>query len=259
MNWRWILILSVVVMGCSEQEGDRQLETGYAALELNVPGEFVTIQEALNAAAPGDTVLVAPGDYTENVTLHCTVTLQGAGPGQTILRGQVRFFSKDGCTVTGFTVTAEGASGYSPDVGISVDGELFEVVDNVVEGFGSGIGVEATVEGELSRNLLRNNGTGIEVNEAAVVLMQNNVVTNNSKSGIVLYSMCSGIDIVHNTVVGNGFAVDYEQGGAGIVLGPFCSEKVQNNIVVSNRGGINSMDGSNSQNQLPTASGRPSG
>ena len=34
---------------------------------LNVPGEYSTIQSALSAAGNGDTVLVQPGTYTENI------------------------------------------------------------------------------------------------------------------------------------------------------------------------------------------------
>lgn len=34
---------------------------------INVPGDYSTIQEGINAAADGDTVLVQPDSYTENI------------------------------------------------------------------------------------------------------------------------------------------------------------------------------------------------
>jgi OOP family OmpA-OmpF porin len=49
------------------------------AKEINVPGDFSKIQEALNAAEPGDVILIAGGDYTENLLITKSVTLQGAG------------------------------------------------------------------------------------------------------------------------------------------------------------------------------------
>ena len=35
--------------------------------ELPVPGQYGTIQEAIEAASDGDTVVVAPGRYVENI------------------------------------------------------------------------------------------------------------------------------------------------------------------------------------------------
>ena len=37
--------------------------TGAAAAEIRVPADYETIQEALDTAGDGDTVLVAPGEY----------------------------------------------------------------------------------------------------------------------------------------------------------------------------------------------------
>lgn len=44
-------------------------------------GDFNTIQEAIDAANPGDLILVAPGEYDELVIMHKPVKLQGWGAG----------------------------------------------------------------------------------------------------------------------------------------------------------------------------------
>ncbi len=37
---------------------------------INVPDDHETIQEAINASEDGDTVLVAAGEYVENITIE---------------------------------------------------------------------------------------------------------------------------------------------------------------------------------------------
>src|SRR5207237_6257366 len=54
----------------------------FAAI-IHVPADQSTIQAAINAAAPaGDTIIVAAGTYTGNVTINKSVTLLGANAGR---------------------------------------------------------------------------------------------------------------------------------------------------------------------------------
>lgn len=61
------------------------------AFTLHVPEEYTTIQSAINAAADGDTVLVSPGTYTENVDYlgKAIVLTSAAGPTFTTIRSVV--------------------------------------------------------------------------------------------------------------------------------------------------------------------------
>jgi len=53
---------------------------------LHVPGQYATIQSAVDAAATGATIVVAPGTYTEQVSITKSVSLRGAGASATIIQ-----------------------------------------------------------------------------------------------------------------------------------------------------------------------------
>lgn len=53
---------------------------------LHVPGQYATIQSAIDAAPTGATIVVAPGTYTEQVSITKSVFLRGAGASATIIQ-----------------------------------------------------------------------------------------------------------------------------------------------------------------------------
>ena len=56
--------------------------------ELHVPEDFATIQEAIDAAVDGDTIIIAAGTYNETLSTEKNdIALEGAGNDQTIIVG----------------------------------------------------------------------------------------------------------------------------------------------------------------------------
>jgi predicted outer membrane repeat protein len=125
-----------------------------AAVRL-VPGQYPTIQAAIDAAVDGDTIIVAPGTYYENTDFdEKSITLTSADPNDpntvaaTILdangSGSVVTFpdtEAEGveCMLSGFTITG----GNSPDGGgIYCDGEnrTIAITDCVITGNTAGEG-----------------------------------------------------------------------------------------------------------------------
>ena len=43
---------------------------------IYVPDDYLTIQATVNAANPGDTIIVYPGTYTENVDVNKSLTIK---------------------------------------------------------------------------------------------------------------------------------------------------------------------------------------
>ncbi len=51
------------------------------AKTIEVPKDYSTIQAAINAAQPGDLILIAPGTYKENLTIRKSIELRGMDAG----------------------------------------------------------------------------------------------------------------------------------------------------------------------------------
>jgi FtsP/CotA-like multicopper oxidase with cupredoxin domain len=87
---------------------------------IRVPQDYATIQAAIDDAAPGDLILVSPGEYEEQLILWKPVRLQGAGAGSTFINGLKRptetlvaWREKMDCV---FGVNAAGCDGADFDV-----------------------------------------------------------------------------------------------------------------------------------------------
>lgn len=68
------------------------------------PADYSTISDALDAASPGDIILVQAGTYHEDVEMKEQVVVKGEGPDNTVLQGVVVFDRVQGARFEGFTV-----------------------------------------------------------------------------------------------------------------------------------------------------------
>jgi plastocyanin len=86
---------------------------------LGVPDDFETIQEAVDAAAPGDMVLVEPGVYNEDVDVETDgITIRGTDRNEVILDGEfeldngIRVLGADGVVVENMTARNYAVNGF---------------------------------------------------------------------------------------------------------------------------------------------------
>ncbi len=222
------------------REGVKLQITGNKFLNVN-PGQ--SIQLAIDHASPGDDVVVAAGNYTENLTLRSSVNVIGAGSGMVTLNG---VGSGDVVTVTnvtntefsGFTVQNSGTG--SGDAGFEISGGSPLIRANIVQGNTSGIRIFSNSTAFLCGNTVRDNGNsgnglvdwGIIVLSGATPLISNNIVTGN-EVGIYLFpANTSGTRIANNTVAAND--------GDGIWCND-SSPEIKNNLVTGNAPGISGL------------------
>ena len=105
---------------------------------INVPADYATIQEALDNAASGETVLVQPGVYREtlNLTLSKDYVLQGVDRATTIVDGErirpTLYIATDkDVSVSGLTLTNSLAHGVNAN--ILAEFNVFIISDCIID------------------------------------------------------------------------------------------------------------------------------
>jgi hypothetical protein len=234
---------------------------------------YSTIQAAITAAASGDTINVAAGTYTENLSIFDkNLTINGAGAGKTIIDGNASangwiVYSNSQLALTGVTITngngpAGGGGIYNAgamtlagsDVSVnsaSVFGggianfgtatiENSSISGNKTSGSGGGIvnGDTLTIRDSTIANnsALGGDGGGI-YNSAGQLTIIGSAIAGNSASGvaggIVNFSL-TPVSIVNSTISGNTATGN----GGGIVNGGSSTLALTNSTVANNKGGI---------------------
>ena len=151
-------------------------------ITVNGSGNYGSIQQAINDALSGDTVIVQGGTYTENLTLPAGVSLTGASPKLTILTaasGDVIVCSGNTTPSTISQVTVTGGQ-----VGInSANGTV--TLENIVIHHTGNDGTTSAVAGVLkviNCTIAHNGAMGIH--SAGTTTVRNVIATGNVSDGV---------------------------------------------------------------------------
>jgi len=232
---------------------------------LRVPADYASIQEGINHATNGDTVLVAPGTYYENINFR----------GKNIVVASHYFYSHDVSDIQSTII--DGGRPVYPDTGscvLFVSGEDSTAVlkgftvthgtgtvtwwpgDKVTHRDGGGV-VVVNSSPMIKNNFITNNGItttclnggGIGAHSQSNPKILNNVIDSNKASfaaGISIFEL-SNATIMNNIVCGNIGGWQYGGGGMGVDVRNAVSY-IENNTIVSNtaNGTYSSASGSGS-------------
>lgn len=212
-----LVFICFFIHPCLAQDGKENV--------IRVPQDYPTIQEGIDNAEKGDTVLVWPGKYPENIDFKgkAIVLKSESGPQKTVINGRkkapvvvFRSGENNDSVLEGFTVE----NGFAPGKtrgggGILCLGSGPLIKNNIIKNnrAENGGGVLCQDSGKkrplIISNLIEENsavkGGGIR-SSASSALIANNVITGNkaSRLGGGIYWRQDGFpSIINNTITGN--------------------------------------------------------
>jgi len=221
---------------------------------------FNSITEGIEAVTSGKSVIVAAGDYEEQLIINKGIDLRGAGKESTIIsgleymEGNLITVTADDVTISGFTIDGRLAT----SMGIYSDSSSsIEISDNIIQShrdsgilyhrtsddypsgiyvhdneicrnFLNGIKVTGAGSGIIEGNIIRNSDCGIKASNDASLEVKKNNIYNNYDSGVFCRDN-SSLLIWGNEITSN---------GCGIRVGEKYSDTTTPDIGGGARGGI---------------------
>ena len=195
--------------------------------------DFTGIQDAINAANAGDTIIVRDGAYTENMNVNKSLMIRSEnGADATIVQAKnsdnhVFEVTADYVNIRGFTVTgAADADG----IRLYRYANHCDVSDNNCSNNACGIVLHTSSNNSISKNTCKNNSNGIHLcgfsNNNTI---SNNTVSENDCDGIHMDSSSNNNTISNNSIWNN---------WNGIFCGSASNNTISNNMVCKNNEGI---------------------
>jgi hypothetical protein len=126
------------------------------------PADFHMIQEAINAATPGDTVFAYNGTYHECLTVNKTLRLLGEGADRTTVVSEpintnTVNITANNVTLSGFKITTGFDWTYPPPMGIiivEVYGSYIELTKNILNSSYAGLGLSGSHNTVMNNSIL---------------------------------------------------------------------------------------------------------
>lgn len=184
------------------------MNRGYLYVGGGGPGNYTTIQAAINNATNGDTIYVYNNTYNENVdTKLKKITLLGEDRDTTIIQGVstspvIRIGTSD-TTISTFTLIGTPTQTI---IQVTTLSENIFITNNLIKDGGYGVSLAVTTSKvTIESNIIKNNAfSGIQGQTTTYNTIKDNSIENNGAQGIDLSLGSHHISILTNSIRNNG-------------------------------------------------------
>ena len=197
-------------------------------------GYYDTINQAIENATEGDTVIVYPGCYQETLTIDKSLTLKGVKKETTIIdgnfEGDVIHVTADNVNINSLTIKNAGNVSYA-DAGIDIASSNNSIVNSIILNCGYyavNLGTNSN-NNIIQFNNISNNIWGLYLSYSSGNNISNNVILNNSEYSMYLASQSSDNEIFNNEFSENNYAIRIKSSN---------DNKVIRNIFADNERGV---------------------
>lgn len=198
------------------------------------PGQYQSIQAAIDVSRPGDTIEVRAGSYTGNITINKQLTLEGVS--KPVLRGEgvgsVITTLADSCVIRGFVIEHSGGDLSREDSGILLKSSKNQIEDNLLRDILYGIYLYSSHGNTLRGNRIRgraeleegDRGAGLHLWNSPDNIIEDNTISE-TRDGLYVQS-CNGNQIRRNRVSNLRYGLHYMFSDRNVFEDNFFSDNV---------------------------------
>lgn len=182
---------------------------------IRVPADYPTIQAAINAAKPGDTIYIASGIYYELVKVNKSVSLVGERRETTIIDGKQKgpILNITASYVKIQNLTIQNGKYY---VGIWIENPpggtitSVSIINNTFINNYRGVVLVRSIGSTIRDNKMVNNQYGMTIYKSTLTTITNNYIENSVFYGIHMHTSANNNTVKFNTLINNKYGIHVE-------------------------------------------------